>query len=58
MVSARAELGCTTAVVVATGKETYLGGLAEVQVWAPGTAPPLPNAGTTATPTQDRKSVV
>jgi subtilisin len=32
--------------------DLYLGGLAEVQVWAPGTAPPLPNAGTTATPTR------
>ena len=33
-------------------RDLYLGGLAEVQVWAPGTAPPLPNAGATATPTR------
>ena len=32
--------------------DLYLGGLAEVQVWAPGTAPPLPSAGATATPTR------
>jgi subtilisin family serine protease len=33
-------------------RDLYLGGLAEVQVWAPGTAPSLPSAGATATPTR------
>jgi subtilisin family serine protease len=33
----------------------FLGGLAEVQVWPPGTAPPLPGTDATATPTPTPK---